>query len=155
MSRKEISIAESAAELCVRLSEGRSLRDVCKDEDMPSKAGVFKALQRDEVFREMYIAATKARAEAMAEDILHISDDIKGNPLIVNGDVVRNEKGEIVYQMDGPSVNQARLRVDTRKWLMSKVMPAKYGVDKEDKSITDLAREVMIEVVKASDPGET
>lgn len=56
--------------------------------------------------------------EAMGEDIIEISDDS-------NGDVVIDENGR--YTMQGDVVQRARLRVDSRKWLMSKIAPKRFG----------------------------
>lgn len=62
----------------------------------------------------------------MAEDILLIADD--------NGkDTYVSEDG--VEQTDHDVIARARLRVDTRKWLLSKLQPKKYG-DKMDLNAT-------------------
>jgi hypothetical protein len=42
-----------------------------------------------------------------------------GVPLVV--------EGEMVKIIDSVSVQHAKLKVDTRKWLMSKMKPKKYG----------------------------
>jgi hypothetical protein len=58
----------------------------------------------------------------MAEDILDISDD-------GTNDYMETDDGKLQY--NGDSVQRAKLRVDTRKWLMAKMKPKVYG-DKLD-----------------------
>lgn len=54
-------------------------------------------------FSAQYTRAREAQMDALAEDILEIADDEEAD------------------------VNRARLRVDTRKWLMSKIAPKRFG----------------------------
>ena len=65
-----------------------------------------------------YARATELRAEKMAEETLEIADCIGDDVMILpDGRVVENQK----------VINRDRLRVDTRKWLLSKLHPKKYG----------------------------
>jgi hypothetical protein len=61
--------------------------------------------------RDRYAHAQQAGLIAMADDINDIADSCDAQ-----------------Y---GAAVNKARLQVDTRKWLLSKLLPQKYG-DKVD-----------------------
>ena len=54
----------------------------------------------------------------MGARIIEIADD-------TSGDFVINERGE--RTVDHENINRARLRVDARKWLMSKLHPQRYG----------------------------
>ena len=89
-------------ELCRRIAEGRSLRDVCRDEDMPSKDYAIEYAQKDETFALQYARAREQRAEFLAEEILSIAD-----------------------QSEDP--HKARLQVDARKWFASKLDPRRFG----------------------------
>ena len=44
--------------------------------------------------------------------------------------------GEIAWKINGEHIQRSRLRVDTRKWLLSRVLPKEYGdeVGKEQTS---------------------
>jgi hypothetical protein len=95
---------EVAELICQRLLEGESLNMIVKDENMPGNGTVFRWLAQHEEFREKYARAREAQMDAMAEEILNIADD--GEP---------------------EQANWLKLRVDTRKWLMSKLAPKKYG----------------------------
>jgi hypothetical protein len=101
------SYNEATAEaICSRLAEGESLRKICSDAGMPNMTTVFRWLgdEKNDAFRKQYTCARETGMEAMAEDILRIADSA-----------------------DGESYNYSRLQVDTRKWLMSKMAPKKYG----------------------------
>ena len=72
-------------------------------------------------FAVHYARAMELRCEKMAEEILEISDDNYTGP---------DGRG------DNALVQQARLRVDSRRWLLSKLMPKKYG----DRITQEIAR---------------
>src|SRR3954468_19035559 len=66
---------ELTAVICARMAEGVSLRSICLADDMPDKATVFRWLAAYREFRDQCARARAARADAMAEEILEISDD--------------------------------------------------------------------------------
>ena len=105
--------------ICERLADGESLRAICRADDMPAAASVFKWLRENEIFSEQYAIAKEESADALVEDMLDIADNEASQELVVDG-VKRRVK-------DGASVAHARLRVDTRKWAASKLKPKKYG----------------------------
>ena len=116
---------ELADKVCFKIAEGYSMRTVCKADDMPCMTTIFKWLREKPEFTQQYTRATEERTEAMSEDILDIADD-------GSNDLMTIQKGDKTYQMENKEVtNRSRLRVDTRKWLMSKMKPKKYG-DKID-----------------------
>lgn len=109
---------EKAEEFCELISNGMSLRAACKGDGMPAPKTIFSWLRKYEEFNDMYQAATQERTEAMAEELLDIADDSKS-------DYTETEDGREVINKE--NVARARLRVDTRKWLMAKMKPKKYG----------------------------
>lgn len=109
---------EMAAEICARISNGRSLRSVCRDEDMPAQATVFKWLAAQPSFVEQYARAREAQADAIFDEILDIADD-SGLDTSIGAD------GQV--RVDGEAIARARLRVDARKWMAGKMAPKKYG----------------------------
>lgn len=114
-----------AFKICGLIAEGLSLRSVCKADEMPDKSTVFRWLREHKEFQDQYANACAERTEAMGEDILDIADDGSNDLMII-------QKGNQTYEIENKEVtNRSRLRVDTRKWLMSKMKPKKYG-DKID-----------------------
>lgn len=119
MARPSIFTPELALLICARLSEGESLRSVCRDEEMPCTASIFGWLAKDAAFLEQYARACEARTNAMAEEILEIADDSSGDT--IRDPETGNEK------LNAEFVARSRLRVDARKWLMARMAPKKYG----------------------------
>jgi hypothetical protein len=114
---------ELAEIICLRLAEGESLRSVCRDDDMPSKQAVLRWLARNDSFRAQYVRAKEEGAEAIAEELFDIADD-GSNDWMEKLDKEGNPNG---YQLNGEHVQRSKLRIDTRKWYLSKIMPKKYG----------------------------
>lgn len=97
------------------MGEGESLRSITRDPAMPGMATVFRWLGDDRYasFREQYEKARVAGLEMMADEIMEISDAPVGS----------TQTGAT----DSGAVQKQRLQVDTRKWLLSKLLPKKYG----------------------------
>ena len=69
-------------------------------------------------FSTQYARAREAQAEHYIDEIIEISDD----------SMLDTEMGEDgIERTNHEVVARARLRVDTRKWAMSKLAPKKYG----------------------------
>jgi hypothetical protein len=99
---------------------------------------IFYWLREYPEFLEQYNVAKESQADALAEDLLEIADL---PPQI-------NEKGGV----DSGDVAHMRLRIDTRKWIASKLKPKKYG----DKIEQEIKGEVglTVQIVRMSDAGE-
>jgi len=102
------------------------MRSVSRDDAMPSMSILFKWLRTNEEFLQQYTKAKEESADALVEDMLDIADNQVAQPILVDGLPVEVD-GDIVRAVDGPSVQHAKLRVDTRKWAASKLKPKKYG----------------------------
>jgi len=125
---------ELADRVCELLVEGKSMRYISRMDGMPASATLFRWLREKEAFREQYAQAKVESAEAMAEDIIDIADDGTNDYM----ERMDEEGNAVGYKFNGEHVQRSKLRVDTRKWLMSKMMPKKYG-DKQqvDHTSTD------------------
>ncbi len=86
--------------------DGRSARDIGRDNDMPSYEAFYNLMNANEEVRNKYYLAQESRATAIDEEIDRILN--------------RVEKGELEY-------NQGRLMIDTLKWRMAKFFPRLYG----------------------------
>jgi len=125
MARPSDYSPDLAALICSMIAEGMSLRAVCRMDDMPDKSTVFRWLATHDEFRDQYARATEARADAFAEEIIEISDD-------GSNDTYTDEDGGEHVNHD--VIQRSRLRVDTRKWLMARMKPKKYG-DKVEQTL--------------------
>lgn len=92
--------------------------------DLPPKQTINRWRYRVPEFRAQYAMAKMEQADLLAEQCLEIADDS-------SKDVCYNEGQEVV---NAEVINRARLRIDTRKWLASKLIPRQYGNVIEDKS---------------------
>lgn len=109
---------EAAADLILELmSEGSSLREIVKQPGMPSRATVTRWVSNNtEGFGDRYQVARQMQADALAEDIIAISDDASQDAI------------------NPQSVQRAKLMTENRKWLASKIFPRTYG-DRVDGSL--------------------
>jgi hypothetical protein len=103
-----------------RLAEGESLRAICRDENMPARSTVSKwVTQNTDGFADQYARARDEGLDVLADDILEISDE-SGAKVVHQG-----EQTDVV--MDAATIARNRLRVDARKWYLSKLAPKRYG----------------------------
>ena len=101
--------------ICERMQTGESLRSICRDDDFPHLGQVIRwlASNANTGFRLQYAHSRQVGLEVMADDVLNIADQ----------DPVLTPDGKI----DNAGVQHQRLRVDTRKWILSKQLPKVYG----------------------------
>lgn len=123
MGRPEKFTVALGDKICERLSNGESLLKICRDEKMPHRATVHRWLlatddegnKKYPNFCNKYDIAIALRADHMFDEIEEIADEAEN--------VVR--KG--AEKKSGAFAQTQRLRVDTRKWYLSKIMPKKYS----------------------------
>jgi hypothetical protein len=113
---------EVAAQICEELMAGRSLREICRDPGMPGARTVFGWLARNESFQQQYARARETQADWLKEELLEIADDSR-NDFVAK----LRDDGSTDVVIDHEHIQRAKLRIDTRKWLMSKLAPKKYG----------------------------
>lgn len=127
MARPTIFTQNLADNICQELALGKSLRTVCKPEGMPALSTIFNWFRTQPTFLEQYARAKQESADAMADEILDISDNATNDWMEDNYD-----KGKTPgYALNGENIQRSKLRVDTRKFLMAKMKPKVYG-DKID-----------------------
>ncbi len=86
--------------------------------DFPKGSTIQDWIEADEALSGQYARAKDFQIERLAEQILEISDD---------------DSLDMAFKEDGtPFVNtehiqRSKLRVDSRKWILSKLKPKKYG----------------------------
>jgi hypothetical protein len=121
MGRPSLFAQDLADEICGRLSEGESLRSICKAEQMPHESTVRSwALANTEGFTERYLIARDLGLECKADEFLEVT----ATPVL---GVVKTEgpKGVEVKTID--AVDRSRLHADGLKWYLSHLAPKKYG----------------------------
>ena len=101
---------ELAAAVCDRIAHGESLVAIASEQGMPSYQTIIAWLKAHSDFEAMYRQAREDQADTLADEILAIADSVKD-----------------AGPTDSAKVNAARLRVDARKWVASKLKPKVYG----------------------------
>lgn len=100
-----------------------SLEAICNNDDLlPDSRTVWRWLNDEDpakdAFRRAYARAKSQQADILAQEMLSIADD-------GSRDVRITDEGHEVVDHD--HIARSRLRVDTRKWLASRLAPRKYG----------------------------
>jgi len=135
---------ELAVEICRRLAEGQSLREVCRGDEMPAESTVRAwALEDREGFSAQYARAREIGYQSMADELLEVADDGRNDWM-----ERRDDDDQKTYQLNGEHVQRSRLRVDTRKWLLSKALPKVYGDKVTNEHVGDPDRPVAVEHIQ-------
>jgi hypothetical protein len=110
----EGEIREAINEIINRVSEGESVHMIIKHnkDKYPTFSTFYKYINNNKDIEKAYLSAKQIGLEKRAQEIEEIADE------------------EIEYN-DNAAVQKQKLRIDTRKWLLSKLAPRKYG-DKLD-----------------------
>lgn len=111
---------EIAALICKKVATSTDgLKKICANNpELPCFQTIFEWRYLHPEFAEQYAQAKKVQMDLLAEEIIEISDE--------NGrDTLTDEDGN--ERINGEWVARSRLRVDSRKWMASKLLPKMYG----------------------------
>lgn len=115
---------EMGDEICRLLGKGMTLTKICKDPAFPDDDTVRAwALDDTHAFFGQYARARLVGYHRMADEIVDISDDDAGDWSIRND----GDDGDVRRVFNAEAVARSRVKVDTRKWLLSKALPKLYG----------------------------
>ena len=106
--RNTLYSEELGNRICERLAEGTTLKAICRMKDVPVAESTVRswAINAEHPFSALYARAREVGYHMMADEVLDIADASGTEP----GHVARD-----------------RLKVDIRKWLLSKALPKVYG----------------------------
>ena len=117
------SYSEAVAnEICQRMTTGQGLLRICADDHMPDRATVYRWLEANEGFRDRYVRAREALMDFYAEQILVIAFDESGDIVV---DQAPDGRSKTVA--NHAKVQRDRLKVDSLKWIASRLFPKRYG----------------------------
>lgn len=111
---------ELAEEICTAIATSSDgLKKICaKYQHFPNPDTVYTWLLKHKEFTELYARAKKNQVEVLIDEIVDISDDkTKDDAFGENGEIIANNE----------FISRSRVRIDTRKWLASKLIPRLYG----------------------------
>lgn len=84
--------------------------------------GFYRLISSDDEAGKRYARAKLAGLERMADEIIEIADDASQDI-----ETRVNASGEEYNATNQEVIARSRLRVDSRKWILSKLVPKKYG----------------------------
>lgn len=121
---------ELAKEICdVIASSSKGLKLLCIDNPhWPNKDTIFTWLKNNQEFSDQYAHAKVCQIETFIDEILEIADD-------ASHDVLINEQDST--NCNHEFIARSRLRIDTRKWLASKLVPKVYGLQHKESNATE------------------
>lgn len=93
-------------EICKRISSGNSVHRVSRQDDMPDRSTIYRWLREKPDFKDQYERALKEREDYHFDEMLDIAD---------------------LVEEDNIKIQKAKLMIDTRKWVLSRMNPKKYG----------------------------
>jgi hypothetical protein len=121
MGRVSTYTVEMADEIVERISEGETLREICRGENAPSWKTVYRWIESNSDFATRIARARELGEDAIAQECLEIADNATNDWMAQNGD---DNDG---YRLNGEHVQRSKLRIDTRLKLLAKWNPKKYG----------------------------
>jgi hypothetical protein len=129
------------------LERGISLRKACEQADIAGHATWIDECRRDDTLADQYARARQMGYELLADEILEISDDSSADKVVDDDGVVR---------VNNEAVQRSRLRTDSRKWLLSKMLPKTFGDRLElNAKVTTSAESLSTEELMAIAAGKT
>jgi hypothetical protein len=121
----KLQTPENVERICAALEAGKSLRQIAKELGYSGNPSEISRWGNDpdgaHGFQQRYARAMLARWECMAEQVSDLAEEI---PPV-----------DAIGHVDTGWVQNQRLRIDTKKWLLSKALPKKYG-DRVEATIT-------------------
>lgn len=110
-------------EIIEQMIEGKSVREICKQEGFPPISTFLTWVAKDEELAKVYAEAMQLRADALFEEMFDIADDGSNDWM----ERTNKDGDNIGWMVNGECVNRSKLRVDARKWALAKMHPKKYG----------------------------
>ena len=112
---------ERLDEFLIETAGGKSMREICHQEGMPTRRQIQDLLRTDEGFASQYARACDMRADEVFDEMFEIAD----TPVI--GIKTKTDKDGNVETTEGDMIEHRRLQIDARKWALARMSPKKYG----------------------------
>ena len=101
--RPSLYTNEIADEICERIANGETLKQICEDSKYPDRSTIFRWLEKSEYFQDVYARARKHQIQSYVDDIIYTAQNV---------DASSHE-----------SISATRLQIDTKKWFVTKLVP--------------------------------
>jgi len=118
------------------ISEGKTLREFCRQDGKPSYGAVYDWIEKDTEFASLF-----ARARIIGEEVIHqqclaiadtqmMGEIVTEKPYTFEGAVITDKSGDPVILTERKTadmIEHRKLMIDTRLKLLAKWNPKKYG----------------------------
>lgn len=116
---------EKALEICELVADGESINKISKMPGMPARSTILKWFRDVPEFSNMYTCAKEIGFEVLADEIIDLADAPEN--------IEKEER------------NRHHLMIETRKWLLAKLQPRKYGERLTQEIVGDANNPVHVE----------
>lgn len=128
MARPSKYTKKLAVKFCYIISTSSlGIKRICEShKDMPTEKTIHNWLNNNKEFLQLYTRAKEFQADFMIDETIDIADDGTNDTIIIQ--MPSGAEREVENK---EWTNRSKLRIETRKWIASKLKPKKYG-DKLD-----------------------
>jgi len=98
------------------VSEGKALREYCRQDGKPQFGVVYQWLDKDTTFDERFARARKLGHDLLAQECLDIADNANNDWMERQG----SDGQSIGWQANGDHIQRDKLRIETRLKLLAK-----------------------------------
>jgi len=109
------------------IESGKSLISALNTNGMPSTSTFYIWLETESEKSKRYACACEVRELLILDEILTIADSQENDAIETDNGTITNHN----------AINRNRLQIDSRKWMLGKLNPKKYG-DKIDTTNTNI-----------------
>lgn len=110
-ARGKYSLA-ACERICADIKSGLSAREAARNEGI-GIGSLYDWLKKHPSFSEQYARACEIRTQLFAEDLLNVMQDA--------------HRASADPETATHKINACKLEIDTKKWLLSKLLPKQYG----------------------------
>jgi hypothetical protein len=107
----------------------KGLEEVCEENGFPNARSIYRHLVSSEQFSQKYARGREHQLQLLADQLVPLADKDR----ICQKRTIKADGSEEVVILD--QVERTKLQIETRKWLLGKLAPKKYG-DKLQQQIT-------------------
>jgi hypothetical protein len=122
--RTEDRARGAAPAFALMANEGLSLRAACERLKTPSRRTILRWVGEDSEICRQYARAREERAEYHFDEMLRIADTPQEGEIVTEKNSGEHPGTDI---RRGDMVEHRRLQVDTRKWILARMDPKRYG----------------------------
>lgn len=144
LDKKELFLEETFEKICHDLATSSlGLNKICDTHGISSRS-FQKWIREDIELDSRYTRAREEQAEFIADEMIQIADDS-------SQDTITKDFGGVEVEMENKEfVNRSKLRIETRKWIASKLKRKKFG-DHQDITSGDKPISNVVTIFKLPD----